>query len=406
MSGTPNDPPHPEDPSDDDIDQDIPVLKVEAIDLPKTVLPERRHADHTARAEIGLRIGPPVVRPVDTDARADDPPRLEVKELSKGVIKLKPEAKERESFFVPLPVMTPLSPPPAVEQSETINWGKATQSQSLQWLWWAGGAVLMAVIAGFLIQPILNIQRGERRDGYYDRFEVEADPPPPEDPSLYFAQNMPVLEPQMRQLLKDYAAAQSVDKVIPLIRNGEALRDRLRKTWKPLEVPSGWEPSSEITLGYDSIGSLPYAFIQDRLPSGEPITAYFVPGDERLDIDWEATTESGTATADELIDPKLREATVRGLAMPVAYYTDAYPESAYLCYRFDHGMDDGRPLWVYARRESAAAAYMESFFRSGPILGGNQSPQAVTLRLSRPQEGALPNQWEVAEVLHKGWVSP
>jgi hypothetical protein len=406
MSGNPNDPPHPEDPSDDEIDQDIPVLKVEGIDLPKTVLPERRHTDRAARAEIGLRIGPPVVKPVDTDVGADETPRLEVKELNKGVIKLKPETHERESFFEPLPVMTPLSPPPAVEQSETVHWGGPPPSQSLQWLWWAGGAVLVAVIAGFLIQPILNFERGERRHSYYDSFDVEVDAAPPEDPSVYFVQNMPVLEPQMRQLLKQYAAAQSVDKVIPLIRNGEALRDRLRKTWKPLDVPSGWEPSSEVALGYDSIGSLPYAFLQDRLPSGKSFTAYFVPGDERLYIDWEATTESGTAATDELMDPTLREATVRGRVVPISYYTAAYPESDYLCYRFDHGTDYEPPLWVYARRESAAASHLGAFFRSGSILGSTQSPQAVTLRLSRSQEKAQANQWEVAEVLHKGWVSP
>jgi hypothetical protein len=406
MSGTPDNTPPSDDPSDDEIDQDIPVLRVEAIDLPKTTLPERRHSDRTARAEVGLRIGPPVVRPVDTEARADGTLRLEVKELSKGVIKLKPEIKERESFFEPLPVMTPLSPPPAVEQSETIDWGEASHPQSLQWLWWAGAAVLVAVIAGFLIQPILNKQRGERGDGYYENFDVEVDRAPPEDPSLYFGQNMPVLEPQMRQLLKQYAAAQSIDKVIPLIRNGEALRGRLRKQWKPLNVPAGWEPSSEVMLGYDSIGSLPYAFMQERLPDGESITVYFVQGEDRLYIDWEATAASGTAAWDELIDPDLREVTVRGFAFPVSYFTAAYPEAAYLCFRFDHGMNEESPLWVYAKRESAAAAQLAAFFRGGAILEANQTPQAVTLHLTRAKDAALPNQWEVAEVLHKGWVSP
>jgi hypothetical protein len=49
---------------------------------------------------------------------------------------------------------------------------------------------------------------------------------------------------------------------------------------------------------------------------------------------------------------------------------------------------------------------LSALFRPGVILDEKITAEPVRVRLSRRQEGAMPNQWVILDLLHKGWVAP
>ncbi len=116
-------------------------------------------------------------------------------------------------------------------------------------------------------------------------------------------------------------------------------------------------------------------------------------------------TDYGTADFPALVMGRGDADEILGWIAPDNFHTHLFPESEYRSYRF-LSADEKAMLWVYAGKNEEIAATLDRTLSDGQILRGESRPIKATLRLAPPPEGALPNQWLLAELLHKEWIGP
>ncbi|MGC4015475.1 MAG: hypothetical protein QM755_13305 [Luteolibacter sp.] len=385
----------------------VPVLEVEDATAPRVVLPVRRSASGEApvKAEPGIHIQSRFHAPPEETVDVSPSSRLEIKELGKGVVRLEAEAAlAGASRQEQLPVMQPR--PKRESAVETATWGRSKRGHSHRWMIMAAAVVVLSIVTGLAIQPLLSAKSDEARSSYYGTIQLADDVVDADDPTVYFSDHPEEIGAQMTSALTAYARARTVDEVVPLIRNGEHLREQLGKHWRPWAVPADWTPGQEARQGYDSVGKLPYGTMSGNLPDFRHYLVHFVRSGAGMLVDWEASIGEGTTDMKGLSDPDRKEAVVRVVVSPEAYYTAAFPEASYQAYRAMR--DDADEIaWLYVERNGIPAETLGKMFASGDILGAaSKEPVPVRVRLRRGEAAGLANQWLVLDVLHKGWVSP
>jgi hypothetical protein len=183
------------------------------------------------------------------------------------------------------------------------------------------------------------------------------------------------------------------------------MREVLEREWTPLNVPPRWEPVDRTDNKIFDKGGRVYAGLTGTKPDFTPFEAYLVVEEGRPVVDWEATTGRGTATYEELARGEGDGSFIRGSLLISEYYTAVYPERDYQSFRLiSRNPEEG--IWVYCRRGTQVIDDLDDLFRPGEILGTSQSEYRVCLALQPGAHGALPNQWEIVELLHIDWVSP
>jgi len=284
------------------------------------------------------------------------------------------------------------------------KWGQK-RAASHRWILWAGAAVVVVIVTGLAIQPYLSGNGKNERNTLDQRFEVVEDVVNPDDPTVYFSQNQGEIVREMQATLTAYAHAKTLDEAGPLIRDSARLMPDLKKKWKAWDTPPDWEPDVSDGPGFDSVGRRPYGIINGTGPDFSPFHLFFVREGDHMLVDWEASTAQGTHTFAKLKDPTVAEAVLRVTISPTAFYSPVYPETGFRSYRIADPNGDSS-MWVYAPLDSLAAQTLDEMFRAGTILAAEAGEKLVRIRIRRGPEGSLPNQWLLADVLHKGWVAP
>jgi hypothetical protein len=367
-----------------------------------TVLPPRRTVadrapESAAPAETGLRIDTTPLRtePVETATR------LEVQEINAGVIRLEQEVPAppkvaRQVTFHERPVAEKDG---SRQHGEGKEWG-VSRLHGHRWLIGSGVAVLVIVVGSMLLLPSINAPNKPREQQVHSPLLTEE-----KDERLEAINRLLERQPEAIQLFRAYSQAAHPDEIIPLIRNGAAIREILLKEWKPLNLSKQWAPSIESQWAVlDREGSAG-GLLSGDLPDGKPFSAYVTQVDGRLLLDWKATTAYCSASFADLEKGTGDPSEIRGELSPTTYYSTSFPEAEYQSYRLvsPNGTD---VIWCYVRRGSPEDSKVGSHFQSGAILKETPSPRKITLRLERGPEGALPNQWAVAEMLHIDWATP
>jgi hypothetical protein len=122
-------------------------------------------------------------------------------------------------------------------------------------------------------------------------------------------------------------------------------------------------------------------------------------------LDWKASTGYGSADFAALAAGTGSASEIRGWLKQTDYYTSVFPEAEFQSYRFS-SPDQNTSIWAYSRRDSDSHREIDMHFKGGNIIAGSDEAKKFTLRLERGSEGAAPNQWAVAELLHKEWIEP
>jgi hypothetical protein len=262
-------------------------------------------------------------------------------------------------------------------------------------------------VGGLAIQPWLREQGADSQRSFFENFEVieETTTSTTESPTRYFEENADLVAQELRDALTRYAHAKTLAEVLPLVRDGERLRLKLLEFWRPWNAPEGWEPPSDAAMGYGSAGDRPYAFMTGKDPNYAPFHMVFVRENNRMLVDWEASEGIGSNTFEELSNPELKDAVMRVTVSPAVYYSAAFPEKKYRSFQLV-ARDGVEYVWGYAEIGTPVEEQLSALFRPGVILNEQVSSEPVRLRLGRRQAGALPNQWVILDMLHKGWVSP
>lgn len=385
-----------------------PEAAVAAPMTPRVVLPQPRRFDDPASAsrQQGLRIEPrKAIRLNREDEPAPDR-KLQVNEHGLGVIRL---ASEAPSTIVTRdetpPQLRPENAKTRVKQSSfSAEWGKAV-TQSQRWLWWSGAGVVALIVIGLAVQPFLVDKDQNRTAVSFQPLEVVEDVIPVEDPTVFFSENPSQVVAEVQETLGIYARANTLEEALPVIRHSAMLSDLLAAQWRSWQVPASWTVSDNDSISYDSVGKLPYVIISGTRPDFSTYQVFLVRENDRMLVDWEATVGLGTRSFQEMKHPATRSAEIRVVMAPSGFYTQIFPEDRYRAYRLASATND-ELLWGYAELGSPAALALQDLFNEKAVFSDKPSEQPVRLRLIRGDSAALPNQWLVLDVLHKGWVTP
>jgi hypothetical protein len=347
--------------------------------------------------QIGLRIGDGHSPKTDSEPTG----LLEVQEITGSVVRLSPETPSapkvpREVTFLKKEDVTPKDTRPG----ESSDWGVAPKHSSLRWLLGTGLAVVLLVIGAMTLLPHINKSNAHPSHGQR-RLKVESGM----TKSAEALNDMLTRQPEAEQVFHRFATATIIDDFLPLVRDSDALASLIRSHPHSPKVKKSWLPSGNCRWNVFEMGDRVYGILEGSLPDFSTFTAYMTVSNKRLHLDWKATTGFGSATFDELSKGQGDASEIRAWIQPSQFYTVAFPESDYLCFILDSPRRDSS-IWCYVRRKSTAADTVAGIFQSGGILPASSGFQKVTLRLSREQTGALPNQWTVEELLHKDWITP
>ena len=190
---------------------------------------------------------------------------------------------------------------------------------------------------------------------------------------------------------------------MPIIRDAATLKPVLRQRWEPVRIPRDWKPEADAGWIVKELADHPCGILSGHLPDNSRFEAYFTGDNNRLLLDWKATTAYGSATFKDLEQGRGDGSEIRGKISLTDYYSQAFPESDYQAYRFA-SPDGDHNIWCYAARDSAAASGLARELNAGPILEKSTDSSRVTLALDRGPEEALPNQWLVRDLLQIDWV--
>lgn len=370
-----------------------------------TVLPPRRTlAEKAASAPVenepaGLRIESNVGR------RENNPegPRLEVQEISSGVIRLEQTAPAplkvpRQVVFQERQPQEDRSKNPRGEGRE---WGVAGQ-QSMRWIVGTGIGITALIVVSLMLLPMINKSNAARSSSADQQTEALEEEPIEGMDALNLLLSK---QPEAEQIFAAYARARVADDVMALVSDPGSVRETLRKNWQPMAISSDWMPAEGVTWQIQKANNHSYGVLEGTLPDFSKFAAYFTFKGNHLLMDWKATTGFGTATFDELSKSQGDAREIRGVISPSDYYTATWPETEYRSFQLIAPAGE-KSIWCYARRSDAAEIALAELFQTGEILQESLSARKVTVRLEHGPDGALPNQWQVAELLHIDWTNP
>lgn len=270
-------------------------------------------------------------------------------------------------------------------------------------LWMAAATcgLVVAAVAGLLIAG-KNKSANARDSGSGYVFEKVQELDGEEE---FFVVNSGKLIEEAETLLKAYAAATSVEQVLPMVRDAERVKERMTRLWQP------WGPGPMLAAGKEIDGSVMEGAarqaicLRGRRGDFTPFEMVFVRVGERLKLDWEASHGIGEVQVAELQEGGVADGrVVRGLIEPSEFYTLAYPDTEFRSFRMVDASGD-HFIWVFARLGSEVAKTLEREFNEGTVLLEKSGQIRATVRLSG-SEGDSGKCHEITEMLHKGWVTP
>lgn len=351
--------------------------------------------------EAGLRIDS-VLPQEDLSDRAD---RLEVLEYKSSVVKLDqpveaPPKVVAQFKFLERPKRDKAD---RLDRGEGRDWGDRHRF-SMRWIIGIGLGVASLVVLSISLLPSINASNASRPGRHEKMLIVQDAEPGVVIPNLDFliTKHSAALEISYR-----YFKATQIADVLTVVRDPEILADVLAKQWKPAVISEStfknFSPENS-TWEAVEIGGEACGILRLELPDSKGFTGYFVREGDEIRMDWKATFAYGTATFLELASGNGIATEIRGLISRADFYSSLWLEDDYQSYRFISPQDD-KVVWVYARRDEAAANALVAAVGSGEITGNSEPAQKITLHLERGAEGTSPNQWLIREVLQVDWLT-
>jgi hypothetical protein len=367
------------------------------------VLPAKKARAKTAaatgRATEGLRLG--AESPRRSAEGADT--QLEVRAIDGGVVRLAPEVSSaakvpRLPVYQERPAGNDVKRP---AQSEDHEWGRA-RTHSVRWILGTSLGVASVVVIALVLLPLINESNAEHPRAGQSGMVVD---PEEKIEDTVAVNDLLNRQPEAEQLFRAFASASTAEEILPLVRDVASVERLIRDHHRPGVISKEWLPSDQTLWNINTDGGRPFGLLEGSLPNFAKFSAYCVLDDHQLHLDWKATTGYGTATFDELAHNQGAPDEIRARIIASDFYTAAYPETECQCYQLA-SPDESQVIWCYTRRGEPVDEVLGALFRGGDILGSSAEQKKVTVRLAHGPAGSLPNQWMIAELLHKEWITP
>lgn len=373
-------------------------------DLQGTILPPKRvreenHAPGADQGGMGLRIGGWLAE----YAASTEPPSFEVQEISGTVVRLDPETAaepwaERQINFQQRPAG---AEPRRGAAGETREWGRS-RKQPVIWMVASGGAVLAMVILALVMLPSIDKSiSASPRPGDIE-LVLEQDGMNAEALAI---KSMLDHQKEAEEIFRALVTAPSVPDILPSLRDVDEIAGLIQAD--PHLIGSFINqapPKTEHWTARHSDG-LTYGLLKGTLPDYSGFEAYFVLQDDKLVLDWKASSAFGTANFGELAQKRGNPSEIRSWVSNAGFYTLAFPEDEFQCHQL-LSPDKKQSVWAYSRRGSDVESLINTRLKSGYTLQNETESMKATFRLEAGPAEALPNQWLIGELLHKDWIAP
>ena len=335
--------------------------------------------------EIGLRIG-----------SGDGKGRMAAEESGDRVHRLGAADEEEPLQARPMSEVGPAEP--RVSRRSR----KARKGLTHWTLWMAAATCLVAVAAvvGLMVAGKGKASNTESEPGYVFEQDQQLD-----REQEYFLVHSGELIGEAEALLVRYAAADSVEQALPMVRDAERVKERMERLWQPWGPGPMLAPGEKIEGFVTEDSQRPGICLKGRRGDFTRFEMVFVRDGGRLTLDWEASHGIGEIQVAELQEGAAAEGRmVRGDIQPAEFYTLAFPETDFRSFRMVDASGE-HFIWVFARLGSGVADSLEREFNEGSVLLEKSGQIRATVRLSG-SEGGRGKCHEITEMLHKGWVTP
>jgi len=296
------------------------------------------------------------------------------------------------------PPHKPAEEAPKNLHGESTEWGRVSKTPT-RWLATAAGGVVVLVVVAMVIQ---ELWLKDPKAAVIPVVDIPVDAPLEEVAGFELDSSS---EADARKLLATYAKATTVEEVLPLIRSGQALADRLKRDWQPWRLAPDWQPPVLAVWEVSAEGGRSRGLLRGNRPDLSRFRAYFVREDDALKLDWEATAGLGDASFETLQKGMGTGGKLRAYVKLDNYYSQLLPEDAYHSFRL-LAPDGEQVIWGYSKQGTPADAALLKIFNTSLIDGEAKSELPITLRLEPGPENCQKNQWLIGEMLHIDWVSP
>ena len=210
---------------------------------------------------------------------------------------------------------------------------------------------------------------------------------------------------EARELFGRFVHAKSPADAKAMLRHVPGVDEWIQDVPKPFAVPEGWEVPQDSRWEVHTDVDPVFGVLSGYDVQGNPFQAFVVLEQGRLLLDWEATMGQGTAPFSKLVDGQGDASKVRVWIEPATFYPAVYPEKDYRSFHIYTKLEDV-PVWAFARRGTVPERELAEMFHKS-MFGGTVTKSAMVLiSLERGPAGSPPNQWSIADVLHKSWVVP
>jgi hypothetical protein len=277
---------------------------------------------------------------------------------------------------------------PSWESGVKSGSGRRGGGHSL-WLLVAGG-VLFAVVIGFMIHAL---NPGEAAP---EPPPASQAPPDDETPVVVKRSEADLLK-EAEALAADFLSADTVEKLLPLIRNPEVTGPRIRK-----QHPDGTlKPPGLVDFNVNRMVEYtgPYATVEVNTRDYVTRSLSFVETGDGLKIDWESWTGWSEMPWDLFLESKPPESKIFRVRIKKAdYYNFAFSDDRkWQSYRIESA-DGEHMIFGYTERGSLT----DEKIRGSPNLDN----PPVMLALKFPMEEDTRNQVIIERHLHDGWLDP
>lgn len=327
--------------------------------------------------------------------------RLEIEEIGPSVVRLESDSPPlRVERIVAFHERPTLAPETHQNRGEGGEWGR-NHSISLRWILAMGATVVTLVVLGMIALPSINAPNAIVSVSPFSSQAADVAGNPAGIDAL---NRLLTRQPEAISIYRSFLAAAHPDDLMPIIRDANEMNAVLRQRWKPARLPRDWEPAPDSGWLVMDLADHPCALLTGRLPDNSKFQAYFSGDDDRLLLDWKATTGYGTAIFKDLAKGLGDGSEVRGEIALTDYYSPAFPEEDYQAYRFV-SPDGDHYIWCYAARDTPASAVLAKELQAGIILEKTTDSTKATLSLERGPDDSLPNQWLIRDTLQIDWVA-
>ncbi len=207
------------------------------------------------------------------------------------------------------------------------------------------------------------------------------------------------------ELFGRFLHADSAGEVMGMVRPVAGIERLVGNPHRPQGLPPDWQVPADAKWDVHTDQEPVFGVLSGYYPDDRKFHAFLVLENGRLLLDWEATVGYGSVPFAKLVEGEGDAAEVRVWVEPATFYSAAFPESDYRSFKIHTSLEDP-VVWAFARRGTVPEQELARIFHKSMFGGERIKASMVLLALARGAADAAPNQWLIADLLHKGWVLP